>query len=87
MREYKRAAGGRGKNGLGGDGLVRVSRGRRALDKVVLLLVREVLERPAIRLREEERREEAGEHEEGENLEDVRDPVVGAGLAADVLEA
>ena len=56
------------------------------MDEVLLLLVREVLERPAVGLGQEEGGEEAGEHEEGEELEDVGDPVVGAGLAADVLQ-
>lgn len=56
------------------------------MKEVVLVLVREVLERPAIGLGQEERREKTGEHEEGKELKDVGDPGVGARLAANVLE-
>lgn len=45
--------------------------------------MRELLERLALRLRQEERREDTGEHEEREDLEDVLHPLV---RAADVLE-
>ncbi len=53
-------------------------------DEVVLVLVREVLEGEALGLGKKEGRPDTGEHEEGEELEDVVDPGVGA---ANVLEA
>ena len=43
------------------------------LDKAVLLLVRELLERLEFRLLDEERREDASEHEEREDLQPIRE--------------
>lgn len=54
-----------------------------ALDEAVLVLVRQVLERAAHRLRDQQRREHAREHEEREDLENVLHEVV---RAADVLQ-
>jgi hypothetical protein len=57
--------------------------GNRRLDKAVLILIRDVLERTSLGLWDEVRRKDAGEHEQGEDLEDVLDEFVGA---ADVFE-
>lgn len=49
-------------------------------DEVVLVLPRQLLERLALGLRNEKRREDSSEHEEGKDLEDVVDPVARAVL-------
>ena len=54
-----------------------------ALDEFILVFIREVFECPALGLRKQQGGEDAGQHEQGEDLEDVRDKLVGA---ADVLQ-
>jgi hypothetical protein len=51
---------------------------RNALDEIVLIFVGELFESPALGLGQEQGGEDAGQHEKGEDLEDVLDKRVGA---------
>jgi len=63
-----------GPSALGG--LPRGGKGERTSNVAFLVLVREVFQRPLLRLRNEERREDTGQHEEGKDFHDVLDELV-----------